>query len=401
MTTTQAHPQPSPVLTSDEEIIAAAREIADQLRPHASETDRAGVVPFEALERARQAGLFTINVPRSAGGAGTTNQTLIEVLRVLATGDPAVALLTFVHYTIIYAVTEQGSADLQSRLFAEVLSGARIGNAAAERDAPKAGTVSTSISVGDDGVWRINGRKYYATAAKGADWLAVATLDPDGRPVLAIVPGDSDGLTVLDDWDSTGMRATESGSLILEDVVVAPENIVEFWRGFEEPALWLARDGLLHNAIDVGAARTALADTVEYVRTTAKPARASGVERAADDPHLIGRVGQLTARLHAIELLLDRGARAIDTAAEADPLTAEDVAVAFAAADAAKALGGEIAAEIANEVIGVGGTRAADDRLNLHRHWRNIRTHTVHDPGRWRYHRLGDFVLNGPGLPES
>jgi len=397
MTITQSR-EPSPVLGSEQEIVAAARSLADELRPRASDVDRAGVVPFDALERVRLSGLLTINVPEWAGGAGASNQTVIEVLRLLGTGDPSVALLTFVHYTIIFAVTERGSQELQSRLFTEVLAGARIGNAAAEREVAKAGALSTSISVGEDGVWRINGRKYYATAAKGADWVGVGTLDPEGRMVIALVPGDSEGLTVLDDWDSVGMRATQSGSLILENVVVEPDNIVEFWRSFEEPALWLARDGLLHHAVDVGAARTALADTVQYVRTTAKPARTAGVERAADDPLLVSRVGELTARLHAAEQLLERGARAIDTAAQADPLTATEVAIAFAAADASKALGGEIAAEIANEVIGVGGTRAADDQLNLHRHWRNIRTHTVHDPGRWRYHRLGNFVLDGPGL---
>jgi alkylation response protein AidB-like acyl-CoA dehydrogenase len=322
------------------------------------------------------------------------------VLRRLATGDPAVALLTFVHYTIIYAAIEQGSADLQARLFAEVLAGARVGNASSERGSAP-GVFATRVSVADDGVWRVSGRKYYTTGAKGADWLSIATLDPDDRVILALVPGDSAGVTVLDDWDSIGFRATESGSVILDAVEVDPANAIAFWRNFDEPSLWVVRDGLLHNAIDVGAARTALTDAAEYVRTVARPSPAAHVERAVDDPHLIGRFGELTARLHAIELLLDRAGRAIDTAAQADPLSGEDVALAFTAVDAAKALGGEIAAEIANEIIAVGGTRSAADQLNLHRHWRNIRTHTVHDPGRWRYHRLGSHVLSGPGVPAT
>lgn len=387
-----------PVLASDERAIEAATRVAEALRPHASEIDRAGTVPLVVLEEVRRAGLLTINVPRSAGGTGASNRTVIEVLRVLATGDPAVALLTFVHYTIIYAVLESGSPALRTRLLADVLDGARIGNAAAERGVPVVGALETRIVVGDDGAWRVSGRKHYATGAKGADRLAVAALDPDGRAVIAVVPSDADGVTVVDDWDSIGLRATESGSVVLEDVVVDPDDVVAFWRGLEEPALWLARDGLLHNAVDIGAARTALAETVSYVRERGRPARNAGVERATEDPHLIGRVGQLAARLHAAELLLDRGARAIDTAAAAEPLTAADVSVALAAADASKALGSDLALEIANEVIGLGGTRSADDHLNLHRHWRNIRTHTVHDPVRWRYHRLGDFVLNGPGL---
>lgn len=392
------------VLNSAGEVLAAARRIADELRPGASATDRAGTVPPAVLDAVREAGLFTINVPAAEGGGGHSNKTVIEVLRTLATGDPSVALLVFVHYTIIYALTEHGSAELRGRIFGDVLRGARIGNAAAERGTPRAGILRSRITVGDDGVWRLTGRKYYSTGAKGADWVAVAATSPDEKSVLVLIPGGSPGLTALDDWESVGMRATESGTLVLDGVEVDPANIVEFWRNFAAPALWPARDGLLHNAVDVGAARTALADAVAYVRDTARvpaPAGAAGIERAADDPHLIHRFGELTARLHAIELLLARGGEAIDIAAAASPLTERDVALAFTAADAAKALGGEIAAQIANEVIALGGTRAADDSLNLHRHWRNIRTHTVHDPARWRYRRLGDYVLNGPGIPES
>jgi alkylation response protein AidB-like acyl-CoA dehydrogenase len=404
MTVTQTR-TPCPVLFSESEIIAAASAVADRLRQGASDTDRAGVVPFDALEEVRLSGLLTINIPRWAGGAESSNRIVAEVLRLLATGDPAVALLTSVHYNIVFALRERGSQDIQARLFAEVLVGARFGNAASEREPPPAGhPMNTRISIGADGVWRIRGRKYYATGANGADWVAIATEDPEGRIVMTLVRGASDGLTVLSDWDSIGMRATQSGSVIIEGAIVDPANTIEFWRTFEEPGLWLVRDGVLHNAIDIGAARTALADTVEYVRETAKPARAAaiaGVTRAADDPHLVGRVGQLTARLRAAELLLDDAARAVDVLAASDPLTADEVAAAAAAVDAAKALGGEIAAEIGHEVIGIGGTRAADDRLNLHRHWRNIRTHTVHDPGRWRYHALGNFVLSGPGLPPS
>jgi alkylation response protein AidB-like acyl-CoA dehydrogenase len=395
---------PGPVLHSAGEVLTAARRIADDLRPGASGTDRAGSVPPAILDAVRAAGLLTINVPAAHGGAGASNRTVIEVLRTLATGDPSVALLVFVHYTIIYALTEQGSPELQEKIFADVLRGARIGNAAAERGTPQAGLLKTRITVGDDGAWRLTGRKYYSTGAKGADWVAVATLAPDEKSVLALVPGDAPGLELLDDWDSAGMRATASGTLVLDGVDVDPVYVVEFWRNFAAPALWPARDGLLHNAVDVGAARTALADAAAYVRDTARvsaPAGAAGIERAADDPHLIHHFGELTARLHAIELLLARGADAIDIAAAASPLTADDVALAFTAADAAKALGGEIAAQIANEVIALGGTAAADDKLNLHRHWRNIRTHTVHDPARWRYHRLGSYVLNGPGIPET
>src|ERR1700733_13254234 len=100
---------PGPVLHSAGEVLTAARRIADDPRPGASGTDRAGSVPPAVLDAVRAAGLLTINVPAAHGGAGASNRTVIEVLRTLASGEPPEALLVFVHYTIIYALTEQGS----------------------------------------------------------------------------------------------------------------------------------------------------------------------------------------------------------------------------------------------------------------------------------------------------
>jgi alkylation response protein AidB-like acyl-CoA dehydrogenase len=52
------------------------------------------------------------------------------------------------------------------------------------------------------------------------------------------------------------------------------------------------------------------------------------------------------------------------------------------------------AVEIANELFSLAGTRAADQRYGLDRHWRNARTHTLHDPNRWKYQYVGNFILN-------
>jgi alkylation response protein AidB-like acyl-CoA dehydrogenase len=43
----------------------------------------------------------------------------------------------------------------------------------------------------------------------------------------------------------------------------------------------------------------------------------------------------------------------------------------------------------------VGGTRSAAADLNLHHFWRNARTHTLHDPVRWKYQHIGRALLHG------
>ncbi|EOD8933076.1 acyl-CoA dehydrogenase family protein [Pseudomonas aeruginosa] len=45
------------------------------------------------------------------------------------------------------------------------------------------------------------------------------------------------------------------------------------------------------------------------------------------------------------------------------------------------------------------GVRSTLEELNLDRHWRNARTHTLHDPVRWKYHAIGNYQLNGVKPP--
>ena len=53
------------------------------------------------------------------------------------------------------------------------------------------------------------------------------------------------------------------------------------------------------------------------------------------------------------------------------------------------------ASEASTRLFEVCGTRAALDSLNLHRHWRNARTHTLHDPAAWKVRHLGRWALDG------
>ncbi|MFC7640491.1 hypothetical protein ACFQX6_05285 [Streptosporangium lutulentum] len=61
----------------------------------------------------------------------------------------------------------------------------------------------------------------------------------------------------------------------------------------------------------------------------------------------------------------------------------------------AKAYADPVAVELGSAVFELGGTRSSLEGLNLNRHWRNARTHTLHDPARWKVQHIGRYVLNG------
>jgi alkylation response protein AidB-like acyl-CoA dehydrogenase len=128
------------------------------------------------------------------------------------------------------------------------------------------------------------------------------------------------------------------------------------------------------------------------VKTKSRAWVDSGLEKATDDPYTIAAIGDLHVRLSATKALLDRAGQKVD-AAVASP-TAESVAEAQIAVAEAKILSTELAIVATNKLFELAGTRSTLESFALDRHWRNARTHTLHDPVRWKYAIIGNYHLN-------
>jgi alkylation response protein AidB-like acyl-CoA dehydrogenase len=150
---------------------------------------------------------------------------------------------------------------------------------------------------------------------------------------------------------------------------------------------------LLHAAIDVGIAGAALDDGADFVRTKSRPWFESGADQASEDPLIIQRIGELAIAVRGAEALLAHAANEIDTAGE--DLTAESAGRASIAVATVRAASAKVAVDVASALFEVSGTRSSLDELNLNRHWRNARTHTLHDPAVWKVQHVGRYTLNG------
>ncbi|MGO9898325.1 MAG: SfnB family sulfur acquisition oxidoreductase [Solirubrobacteraceae bacterium] len=387
-----------PVIKSDDEAIGVAGEYAARIADGVIERDRAGAVPREELALLDHSGLLGITIPRSHGGADVSPRTLAEVIRTIAAVDPSIAQVPQGHYLFVDVLRLWANERQQRRLFADILDGGRLGNALAERGAQHAQDLRTRLREGSDGGLRLEGRKYYCTGAASSSWIAVTALNADERLVVAFVGRNDDGVSVDEDWTAMGQRATVSGTTDLSDVSVDPTLVLEYWRVFEEPQLIGARAQLVHAAIEVGIAGGALRDAGEFVRCKARPffeaVRSGWAERAGDDPHTIHRFGRLATQLTAAEQVLVWAAETL-TDIGPRPRDADEAARGSIAVAQAKAFGSETAVSIASELFALTGTSGTDDRHDLHRHWRNSRTHSVHDPVDWKYHHVGAYLLNG------
>jgi alkylation response protein AidB-like acyl-CoA dehydrogenase len=177
-----------------------------------------------------------------------------------------------------------------------------------------------------------------------------------------------------------------------EHVRVEPEWVVPFQVSFEHATTIGPVAQIMHAAIDLGQARGAFEAALQFVRERSRPWIDAKVERAADDPLTIAQFGDLAARLRAAEALLRRAGRFVDTAQA--KATDRSVAEASVAVAEARALTTTVSLDAGSRLFELAGTAATLDGLGLDRFWRNARTHTLHDPVRWKYHAVGNFYLN-------
>ena len=386
---------------SQEEALATATELAAAFRDGAARRDAELILPGDEVEEMTRRGLYGLTVPAWLGGPDLPMSAVAEVLRILATGDPNLAQLPHSHYVYVNLLRCCGSRDQQRELLSAVRDGARFGNAQAEAGTRTPDQIRTSI-VPDGSGYVITGEKFYCTGAWFAHIIPVLARGQDGAAYAAFVPRTARGLTVLDDWAGLGQRTTASGTVRLEGVRVGPGAVVARDPVFGGPTTYGAFAQLMHAAIDAGIARGALDEAAAFVRAKARPWFEAGVEKAADDPLLVQRAGELAVTVRAAETLLADAGRQLDAAEgerAAGRLDAQQAGAASIAVAIAKAAADRAAVDAASALFELGGTRSAAAGLNLDRHWRNARTHTLHDPVRWKLQHIGRWTLTGTPPP--
>ncbi|MFF9035772.1 SfnB family sulfur acquisition oxidoreductase [Streptomyces sp. NPDC014892] len=396
-TAAPARPRAARVIADDTEALAVATALAEEFRAGASERDAQRRLPRAELDRLSASGLLAVTVPAAYGGADVSQETLAEVFRLLASADASLAQIPQSHFAYVNVLRRQGTARQREFFFGELLAGRRFGNAQSEAGTRHVQDIRTRLAPRPDGSYLLDGVKHYATGALFADWIPVLARAEGDALHVAYVPRDAPGVTVIDDWDGLGQRTTASGTVRLERVQVPGDRVLPHHLTFEGPQLHGAAAQLMHAAIDAGIAGGALAEAAEFVRTKSRPWFESGVETAAEDPLLIQRFGELALQVRASEALVREAARAVDAAHGA--LTDDSAAEASIAVAAAKVQAAQAALEVASALFEVSGTRAALNSLNLHRHWRDARTHTLHDPTRWKLQHIGRYTLNGTRPP--
>ncbi|MGW9305983.1 acyl-CoA dehydrogenase family protein [Streptomyces cyaneofuscatus] len=379
--------------------IGRAAEVAALLATDAAARDKAGATPYTEIQLLKDSGLVTLLGPAAHGGGGQDWTTAYRVIREVAKADGSIGQLLGYHYLWNWAARLVGTREQWEHVEAEAVRQTWFfGGAVNPRDSDVVVTED-----GDDLVF--TGAKTFSTGSKVSDVTVLeGVLEGTDQHIFAIVPSDSEGLVFHDDWDNIGQRLTESGGVTIDGVrtpwASAAGYVDKEFRPRVYNTLNVPTIQLVFISFYLGIAAGALETAATYTRTKARSWLHGGYDRAVDEPYVIDTYGDLTAKLWAVEALADtvaaEGQKLHDAPDEVTEQTRGEFEVRVAAA---KARATEVALEVTSRIFEVTGARATASAEGLDRFWRNIRTHTLHDPVAYKRGEVGRHVLTGE-LPE-
>jgi acyl-CoA dehydrogenase len=214
--------------------------VAEELRPHAGEWERAGWFPDEVFPRMGELGLLGLKYPREYGGRGgdhLDDAVLSEELSRCGSGGVSAGIGA--HVSIATPpVAQFGTEEQKERFLAPAIRGERV--AALGITEPGAGSDVAGIRTFArrvDGGYVVNGSKTYITNGVRADFVvtAVKTTEDGGHQGLSflILEREMDGYEVSRKLEKLGWRASDTAELAFGDVFVPEENLLgEENRGF-------------------------------------------------------------------------------------------------------------------------------------------------------------------------
>ena len=377
------------------EWVRQAREVADILAADALERDRANLEPVAEAGLLRRAGLPALLVPRSLGGAGQTWRTALAVVREIAAADGSIAQLLGYHYVNSSNLWLVGGASVQELL----------GRGTAEHQwlwGDSVNPVEPDLSLTPDAGcgYRLNGKKSFATGASVGDMIAATgAVTSSGELLLVAVPAGDPGISFGGDWDNLGQRLSASGSVSYSDVRIEPEHVIGSLDADKVTPLASAITPAIQAVFGhlyLGIAEGALAAARDYTRSVSRPWVLSGHGAAVDEPYVLAAYGDHVARLAAVAALASQVADELTAAlARGASLTWSERGALAASVAALKVVATDVALDVTSSIFEVTGARATSNARGFDRFWRNVRTHTLHDPVAYKRREVGDYYLTG------
>jgi alkylation response protein AidB-like acyl-CoA dehydrogenase len=366
--------------------------LAADFATRAAEHDRDASHPIENYGRLREEGFLELTVPTEWGGAGASFLDHTIAYEALGQGCPSTALAFNMHASVVMPMLHSPEVPTEAKQHIAdlvVCQHQLIGGNFSEP-----GTTSligarplSARARAVEGGYSLTGRKMFASMLQAADQVLVMTYPDDATSphagMLFLVPPDAVGRRVDANWNTLGMRATRSDSLILEDCRL-PESALIFhsddMRAFRHDYLnWFWGS---YTAVYLGVAVAAY-DELRRMVQARQPA--GYVQPLAHHPDVRRHVAELSAALDAARLITYRSAWLSDTQGPTPETTA--------ALYRAKFMVGEAVSKITRTALTLGGAHVMFKGSRLEQLFRDGAIAEIQPPPR-------DFCLWMMGLYE-
>jgi alkylation response protein AidB-like acyl-CoA dehydrogenase len=379
---------------------AIAEGVARELAVDVLERDRANEDPRRELQLLRDSGLVNLLDPAELGGGGAHWETAFLVIRTLARVDASVAQVLAYSYINKSNIGFLLPREKQAEWYRATIDGQWFWG-------DSVNPVDPDLQLTPDaGGWRLNGVKHFSTGASVGDRILISAAvtggDRDGQLVLFVIDAGADGVEPLGDWDALGQRLSASGSVRYTDVRVTEADLLGVLT--EEPFANLITPGiqLAFANLYLGIAQGALEQARDLTRARKNAWFLSSADRYRNDPFVLRVFGEFVARVEAVEALADKVGRRFDSVVELGDAVAFETRGAIEVDIAkVKIVSTEVGIEVSNRVFEVTGSSSAKSSVGLDLFWRNIRTHSLHDPVDYKKLEVGAHFLNGEFQPIS
>ncbi|SDP24622.1 Acyl-CoA dehydrogenase [Pseudomonas congelans] len=375
----QLHDAPEPA----EDFGKRLAELTAALAETAEQYDVSAQFPHANFQLLHAHGLLGLTVPTELGGGGADLPRARQVISAVARGEPSTALILVMQYLQHSRLQENRNWPSHLRVqVAEqaVREGALINALRVEPDlgTPARGGLPGTIARRTAQGWRISGSKIYSTGSHGLTWFAVWARSDDDDPLVGswLVHKDTPGITIIEDWDHLGMRATSSHEVRFDNVLVPLDHAVSV-SPWSAPQSELDGSGLLWMAVLLSSVYDGIAQSArDWLVHWLEQRTPSNLGAALSTlPRFQETVGQIDTLLFANRSLLQSAAHGHTPAQHAGQIKY------LVTGNAIRAV------ELAIEASGNPGLSRSNP---LQRHYRNVLCGRVHTP-------QNDAVLAGVG----
>jgi len=301
---------------SEEELMfqESVRDFAiEKIRPLVHQMDHEAKMSSDLISSFFELGIMGIETPDQFGGAGSTFFTAVLVVEELSHVDASCGVLVDVQNTLVNnAVIRWGNDDQKSKYLA-MLARDTVGAYALSEAGSGSDAFGLACKAEDKGDhWVLNGQKLWITnAAEAGIFIVFANANPDAgyKGITAfLIERDFPGFRVGKKEDKTGIRASSTCELILEDCRVPKENVLgQAGKGYK-----IAIETLNEGRIGIGAQMIGVSrGALEYAISYSKERKQFG-EPIASFQGVQFQIAQAATELEAARLMVYNAARLKD-----------------------------------------------------------------------------------------